>query len=89
MAQTSSDPEGIPTPFNASPQTFVGRQEEMAGLESALDEALAGTGRFVMLSGAPGIGKTRAAQELGARADQQGAKVLWGRCFEGKGRPPF
>jgi len=61
----------------------------MAELESALSEALSGSGRLVMMSGAPGIGKTRTAQELGARAGQRGAKVLWGSCFEEEGSPPF
>ena len=40
---------------------FVGRQREMAALEAALEEALAGRGKLVMLVGEPGIGKTRTA----------------------------
>ncbi len=44
---------------------FVGRQREMERLRAALEEALAGRGRLVMLAGEPGIGKTRTAQELG------------------------
>ena len=38
---------------------FVGRQREMAELTSALNDALSGQGRLVMLVGEPGIGKTR------------------------------
>ena len=55
---------------------FVGRQREMARLRAALDEALAGRGRLVMLAGEPGIGKTRTAQELGGYAENLGAQVL-------------
>ena len=44
--------------------SFVGRQQEMAQLRSALDDAMSGQGRLVMLVGEPGIGKTRTAQEL-------------------------
>ena len=40
----------------------------MAELGSALDDAIAGHGRLVMLAGEPGIGKTRIAQELAAQA---------------------
>ena len=57
---------------------FVGRQRELAQLRSALDNALSGHGRIVMLVGEPGIGKTRTAQELAALAEARGAQVLWG-----------
>ena len=40
---------------------FVGRQSEIGELVAALDDALAGRGRLVMLVGEPGIGKTRIA----------------------------
>ena len=68
---------------------FVGRQHEIGELSAALDEALSGLGRMVMLVGEPGIGKTRTAQELAAIAEQRGAQVLWGRCHEGDGAPPY
>ena len=38
---------------------FVGRQREMGDLKAALEDALSGRGRLVMLVGEPGIGKTR------------------------------
>ena len=37
---------------------FVGRQQEMSELSAALNSALSGRGRLVMLVGQPGIGKT-------------------------------
>ncbi|MCI0794977.1 MAG: ATP-binding protein, partial [Chloroflexi bacterium] len=40
---------------------FVGREKELAELTAALEDALAGQGRLVMLVGEPGIGKTRTA----------------------------
>ena len=42
---------------------FIGRQRESAVLTAALDNALAGRGRLVMLAGEPGIGKTN--REIG------------------------
>ena len=61
----------------------------MAELTAALDDALSGQGRMVMLVGEPGIGKTRTAGELASYAEQQGANVLWGRCYEEEGAPPY
>ncbi|MGH2542909.1 MAG: ATP-binding protein, partial [Ardenticatenaceae bacterium] len=68
---------------------FIGRQSELDRLRAALDSALSGSGRLVMLAGEPGIGKTRVAQELSAVAERSGAKALWGRCYEGQGAPPY
>ena len=44
---------------------FVGRRGEMDELRAALDDAVSGSPRIIMLSGEPGIGKTRLAQEIG------------------------
>src|SRR5262245_28473095 len=43
---------------------FVGRERELAQLEAALHDACAGQGRLVLVSGEPGIGKTRLTSEL-------------------------
>ena len=69
--------------------TFVGRHQEMAVLEAALNDAISGQGRLVMLAGEPGIGKTRTAQELASLAESLGAQVLWGWCYEREGAPPY
>ena len=68
---------------------FVGRRREMASLGIALNDALSGHGRLVMRVGEPGIGKTRTAQELTVQAERAGAHVLWGRCLEDAGAPPY
>ncbi len=68
---------------------FVGRQREMGELRAALEESMAGRGRLVLLAGEPGIGKTRTAQELALEAEARGAQVIWGRCYEEEGTPPF
>ena len=48
-----------------------------------------GRGRLVTLVGEPGIGKTRTAQELATYAGLRSAQVLWGRCYEEQGMPPY
>ncbi len=68
---------------------FVGRAGELAALTADLDAAVGGRGGVVLVVGEPGIGKTRLAEELAARATVRGAVVLWGRCWEGAGAPSF
>jgi class 3 adenylate cyclase len=68
---------------------FVGRDRELDRLRKAFDEAFAGRGSMVMLVGEPGIGKTRAAQELETYARMRGAQVLWGRAHESSGAPAY
>jgi tetratricopeptide (TPR) repeat protein len=68
---------------------FVGRHKEMDQLRAGLEEALSGRGRMVTLVGEPGIGKTRIAQELTTYAGLRRCQVLWGRCYEGGGAPPY
>jgi class 3 adenylate cyclase/DNA-binding CsgD family transcriptional regulator len=77
------------TSMAAPADMFVGRRHELEVLRSAFEQACAGHGRIVMLAGEPGIGKTRTAQELANHAAQREAMVVWGRCPEEAGAPPY
>jgi DNA-binding CsgD family transcriptional regulator len=66
---------------------LVGRRRELEQLESWLGAARGGAGRAVLVTGEPGIGKTRLAQELAGRALATGATVAWARCVETAGAP--
>ncbi len=68
---------------------FVGRELELAALRDALASALNGRGRIVLVTGEPGIGKTRTSEEILAEARNRGAEVLWGRCQEWEGAPAY
>ena len=68
---------------------FVGRAREMAQLKAAVEDTIDGNGRVVMLSGEPGIGKTRTAEELSAYAESRGIRVLWGKIHEERGAPVY
>ena len=68
---------------------FVGRERELADLKDALEEALGGRGRLVLLVGEPGIGKTRTAEELATYARVRGAKVHWGHSHEDESSPAY
>ena len=76
-------------PVAPVPVPLVGRQPELVALLERLDEARAGQGSLALVSGEPGIGKTRLAEKLAVAARGRGAPVLWGRCYEGEGAPAF
>jgi ABC-type transport system substrate-binding protein len=61
---------------------FVGRSKEFAELQQRLNAALAGEGQFALVSGEPGIGKTRLIDELATLARVRQARVLRGRSVE-------
>ena len=72
-----------------SHNVFVGREGELAELRAGLEDASAGHGRLFLLSGEPGIGKTRLAEEISSDASARGMRVVWGRCWEGGGAPAY
>jgi len=79
IEQEASRPGGV----------FVGRERELSELGAGLEEAEGGQGSLFMLAGEPGIGKSRLADELAARARERGFLVLWGRCWEAGGAPAY
>src|SRR5688500_5395194 len=70
-------------------RAFVGRDRELADLVAGLEDAVAGRLRLLLIAGEPGIGKTLLAQHLADHAAKRGARVLWVRCWEAGGAPPF
>ena len=73
----------------SSVRPFVGRVRELADLGSALGEAVSGRGSLVLVTGEPGIGKTRLMSELARVGSEQGVRVVTGRCWEVGGAPPY
>ena len=71
------------------PGSLAGRDQELAALRGWRAEALTGSGRLVVLTGPPGIGKTRLAEELAGSARRNEQRVLWGRAVEERGAPPL
>jgi class 3 adenylate cyclase/tetratricopeptide (TPR) repeat protein len=75
-----------PDSRRSNPAKLVGRTREIAELTTASRALLDGRGRFVLLEGEPGIGKTRLLEWLRERL---GAEVTWveGHCASYGGQP--
>ena len=69
--------------------TTFGRERELARLAHSFAKAKGGVGRVVTLSGEPGIGKTHLVRAFSYTARIQGARVLFGNCYEEPGSPPY
>ena len=79
---------GDPARWDAG-RAFVGRDREVAELLAGLEDAIGGWARLLLIAGEPGIGKTWLAEHLAGHAGRRGARVLWVRCWEAGGAPPF
>jgi DNA-binding CsgD family transcriptional regulator len=77
----------LPEVHRQSP--FVGRRRELPELLAHLDAARQGSGSVVLVSGEPGVGKTRLLAELAHHARADGWRVIEGRAYETEGMPPY
>ena len=68
---------------------LIAREQELGRILDALEAAEGGWGRVVLLTGEPGIGKTRLAQEASVHAREGGFVVASGRCYEAQSGVPF
>ncbi|HYW87383.1 MAG TPA: AAA family ATPase, partial [Chloroflexota bacterium] len=68
---------------------LVGRHKELRVLDGLLDELRAGRGGVVLISGEPGIGKSRVLLEVAQHAHAARCRVLVGRAYESEGLPPY
>lgn len=85
----------VPSPSSAfatdwrTRMPLVGRREEVAFLKAQYEAAAAGEGgRIILVSGEPGVGKTRLVQELGQYAWERGGVFLEGRYLR-EGTVPY
>src|SRR5207248_725255 len=73
----------VPAVLRSVPRTaYVGRPDERALIGRARAEARDGTRQLVLLSGEPGIGKTRLASYSALAGHGEGFAVCWGACSE-------
>lgn len=74
-------------PVGESP--FVGRDLEWNQLNQAWNTARQGRAHLLLVTGEPGIGKSRLALELGRRVRAEGHLVASARAYEAAGRLPW
>ena len=83
----------LPTRLGHTPEVgVIGRQDELAALETAAKRVASGEGReLLFVVGEPGQGKTTLVAEFARRAHEAHMTVLLGRCDEELGAPyqPF
>jgi ABC-type oligopeptide transport system substrate-binding subunit len=60
---------------------MIGREEEFAQAVAPWQQAASAQGQFLLISGEPGIGKTRMVRELTTYAEISGGKALVGLCY--------
>src|SRR5579863_1965175 len=68
---------------------IVGRSPELGQLRAAVAAASGGAGRLVLVSGEPGIGKTRLAAAAAEMAGEYGVPVAAGFAIDDPGMPPL
>lgn len=89
VATPAPPPAEVEPEEQVAPWPMAGRDAELAALTELLDRAATGRPAYAVLTGEPGIGKSRLAAELVLLARRRGARVLVGRCSQDDGAPPL
>ena len=79
----------VATVTQAQQKRFVGRRQELAAIDATLDGLRGGRARWLVVSGEPGIGKTRLLGQLAERAAERRHAVFVGRGAELERELPF
>lgn len=87
-AEVQVGPWPVPAALRSLPRApYVGRADERALMERSRAGARASARQVVLLSGEPGIGKTRLASYAALGASAEGFGVCWGACSEDLAAP--
>jgi eukaryotic-like serine/threonine-protein kinase len=94
VRQALAKVDGTPAPAKEVPLLerigrgrLVARERELADMEAVWRRAAAGEGHVLLVSGEPGVGKTRLVRELMIRAQVGGGKALFGASYVESGAP--
>jgi predicted ATPase len=66
---------------------LIGRERELTEANLCWQKTIAGESQVLLISGEPGVGKTRFARELIAQLGTTGANILIGECYAEGGAP--
>ncbi|MBI4851261.1 MAG: tetratricopeptide repeat protein [Acidobacteria bacterium] len=70
-------------------ESFVGRSIELEKLQRGFDQSVAGRGRFVLITGDAGLGKTRLVEEFRRQLAGKDVLFLQSRFYESGGSIPY
>jgi tetratricopeptide (TPR) repeat protein len=70
-------------------ESLHGRSDAVARARVRVERACSGEGGLILLTGEAGIGKSRLAERVAEIAGAAGSAVVWGRCWEAGGAPPY
>lgn len=82
-------PVAHPATEQVAPWPMVGRDADLESLVDVVEAAERGVPSYAVITGDPGIGKSRLAAELVLLARRRGLRVLVGRCSQDDGAPPL
>ena len=68
---------------------LIGRSRELDTATQLLSDVTGGATRWLLLSGPPGIGKTRLAEEVAALTAAAGGRTVWVSCPDERATPPW
>lgn len=70
-------------------ERYIGRQPHLRLVAELVDKTRQGSGGLLLVSGEPGLGKTRLAEEATRLASAAGLAVAWGQSADADGAPPY
>lgn len=88
-ATVTTEQSPHPSSEQVAPWPMVGRDADLESLVDVVMRAERGQPSYAVITGDPGIGKSRLAAELIQRTRQRGLRVLVGRCSQDDGAPPL
>ncbi|HEV3310508.1 MAG TPA: tetratricopeptide repeat protein [Chloroflexota bacterium] len=89
LAPNRGAPASVRGPREPRHADFIGRASEWRALQAVWRSVLDGAPSIVVISGDPGVGKTRLAEEMQDWAERQGLAVHRAACHAGEEALPF
>ena len=77
---------GLPTRITRN--RFIGREHELQRIQGVWTQVISGEGHILLVTGEPGIGKSRLAHEIAAWVRTSGGCALLAECYA-KGEAPY
>ncbi len=68
---------------------WTDRDRESEALRRAVEQAMRGEGRLLLVQGEPGVGKSRLAEEVLGEFERRGLRVLRSRAYRGEEGAPY